>query len=376
VSEYQYYEFRAIDRRLSTEEQRALRDISTRAITATTFVNEYNWGDFRGDPDRLMERYFDLFLYTTNWGSRRLSMRLPIRIVDAGGPMPDFAKLESVRIRRKGEHLILDMWRDEVEEEDLRDDEQRLGSLEPLRNAALDGDPSILYLAWLPAVDGGEIPDGGLEPAIGLGAMSPALETFAEFFGMDLDLVEAAAGTREANANVSPEVAKRYIRSLPNEEKVGLLLRLHAGEGPQLGAELRQRVRSSKAPPSALRQPRSVAELRARAAEIAARRARQAKARAAAERKRQEQKEAAEQERRLDALAKRGRAIWRDVELEIARRNEHGYDQALALLKDLRVLANRQGWAIEFAQRLATIRRDHVQKKRFLERLSSAGMGS
>lgn len=47
MSEYQYYEFRAVDRPLGRTEQGELRAISTRArITAAGFVNHYDWGDF------------------------------------------------------------------------------------------------------------------------------------------------------------------------------------------------------------------------------------------------------------------------------------------------------------------------------------------
>jgi hypothetical protein len=43
MSEYQYYEFRAIDKPLTEKDMRTLRDLSTRArITPTSFVNEYN----------------------------------------------------------------------------------------------------------------------------------------------------------------------------------------------------------------------------------------------------------------------------------------------------------------------------------------------
>ncbi|MFB7630539.1 hypothetical protein ACFC0M_06265 [Streptomyces sp. NPDC056149] len=43
MSEYQYYEFQALDRPLSHAEQDQLRSISTRArITATSFTNTYN----------------------------------------------------------------------------------------------------------------------------------------------------------------------------------------------------------------------------------------------------------------------------------------------------------------------------------------------
>src|SRR4051794_3314620 len=65
VSEYQYYEFRAIDTPLDERDMAALRAISSRAeITPTSLTNVYHWGDFKGDPDRLMDRYFVL---TCTW---------------------------------------------------------------------------------------------------------------------------------------------------------------------------------------------------------------------------------------------------------------------------------------------------------------------
>jgi hypothetical protein len=48
MSEYQYYEFQAIDRRLTEAQMRELRSVSTRAcITPTSFVNHYEWGNFK-----------------------------------------------------------------------------------------------------------------------------------------------------------------------------------------------------------------------------------------------------------------------------------------------------------------------------------------
>jgi len=41
MSEYQYYEFRAVDRPLTPQQQAELRSRSSRAtITATSFINE------------------------------------------------------------------------------------------------------------------------------------------------------------------------------------------------------------------------------------------------------------------------------------------------------------------------------------------------
>lgn len=84
MSEYQYYGFQAIDRPLSEDDMRWLRGLSTRAqITKTSFVNVYNWGNLREDPVKLMERCFDVFVYSANWGSRRFMLRLPRASFDA-----------------------------------------------------------------------------------------------------------------------------------------------------------------------------------------------------------------------------------------------------------------------------------------------------
>jgi hypothetical protein len=48
MSEYQYYEFRTIDRPLTDRQMRELRAVSTRAvISRTTFSNHYEYGDLK-----------------------------------------------------------------------------------------------------------------------------------------------------------------------------------------------------------------------------------------------------------------------------------------------------------------------------------------
>src|SRR5690606_14185070 len=83
MSEYQCYEFVALDRRLTSKEMAELRAISTRAeISPTRFWNEYHFGDLKADPATLLARYFDAHLYFANWGTRRFMLRLPARSVD------------------------------------------------------------------------------------------------------------------------------------------------------------------------------------------------------------------------------------------------------------------------------------------------------
>jgi hypothetical protein len=45
-------------------------------------VNEYQWGNFRGNPHRLVERYYDAHLYVTNWGTHQVMFRLPRNLLD------------------------------------------------------------------------------------------------------------------------------------------------------------------------------------------------------------------------------------------------------------------------------------------------------
>ena len=83
MSEYQYYEFRAIDRPLSAADREHLRSISSRAeISATSMVNTYQYGDFKGDPLKLMRRCFDLHVYYANWGTRTLMLRVDAEALD------------------------------------------------------------------------------------------------------------------------------------------------------------------------------------------------------------------------------------------------------------------------------------------------------
>lgn len=84
MSEYEYFEFQAIDRSLTTDELRALRAISSRAtITPTRFSNFYNYGSLKANPHELLAKYFDAFIYLGNFRYRELAFRFPKPSFDA-----------------------------------------------------------------------------------------------------------------------------------------------------------------------------------------------------------------------------------------------------------------------------------------------------
>ena len=376
MSEYQYYEFQAVDLPLGAAEQAALRALSSRArITPTGFVNHYDWGSFKGDPSRLVERYFDLFLYLANWGTRRLSIRLPARLVDVRALARFCPDDEVADIRTMGAHAIIDISRDEIDPEDWDDGSGWMGALAPLRGDILHGDLRVFYLFWLMAVEDGHVDDEEPEPLAGIAPLSGPLRAFADFFVIDPDLLDAAAaeGAPPPPTETVHRTVERFIRSLPEEDKVALLLRLHDGE-PHLGAELHQRLAATRRNPDIGGEQRSAGELRRTARRMAIERQRAAAEKAAATRRRREAEQAQERTRQLARLEERGEAPWREVEELISRGNRPGYDRAVTLMIDLGELARSRGNTGAFARRVADIGTRHERKRRLIERLDTAGL--
>jgi hypothetical protein len=370
MSEYQYYEFQAIDRPLSEADRRALRAFSTRArITTTSFTNTYDFGDFKGDPAKLMERWFDLHLYVANWGSRQLMIRLPTRLVDRHRLEDVLGDVECAQLGVAGENLILNIGRDELDT-DWDDGAHWLAVLAPLRADLLAGDLRVLYLLWLTEVEADVRDADEPEPLPGIGPMTPALEAFAEFFCIDPDLVQAAAERSSTNA-VSADAGRQVIAAMPDGEKTRLLARLFEGD-PHVGAELRVEVRKRLEPkPEAPSGARTVGDLLARAEAIGLAREKAEADKAAPEQKRVAKEAGKIRRARIDAIARRGESVWGEVESEIERRDPKGYDKAANLLSDLQTLANERGTIADFEKRLRAIEERHSSKRRFVERLAA-----
>ena len=380
MSEYQYYEFQAIDRPLGEADIRALGGLSTRArITATSFVNHYNWGDFGGNPGNMMERWFDLHLYLANWGTRRLMIRMPKRFLDRSRLKVFLREVDGVQVRVSGRNLIVDIWSEDEEREydHLDDGPGLLGAMAPLRSDLLSGDLRLFYLLWLTAVEAGDLEHDEKEPLPGIGPLTGSLEAFADFFHIDPDLVQVAA---EAPLNadlgkVSAAARRRAVEAIPHAEKTALLGRLVDGD-PHVMVELQRKVREAVTEPAgeAHAKRRTVADLRGRVEELReARRVATAK-RVEAERRRQAEEAERARRARIKAVRQRGESVWGEIETEIERRNPSGYDRAAGLIFDLRALAEEDGTTEEFSKRARSICHRHARKWSFLQRLGKLAL--
>jgi hypothetical protein len=275
VSEYQYYEFLAIDRPLDDDEQAEVRSLSTRArITATSFVNEYHWGNFRGDPNRLTERYYDAHLYVANWGTHRVMFRLPTDLLDPE-VVEDYCVDDQLSAWVTDEFLVLDFTsEDHAGEFDFDyDAEAKLAAIVGVRAELAAGDLRPLYLAWLAAYGAWERDedafdrdaDDDLEPPVppGLGSLTAPQRALADFLRLDDDLLAIAARTSAPLEKIDddPGDLAAWVTRLPVAEKNQFLARVVQGEAARVRMELLRGFRGDTAPTIPVPTRRTVADL-------------------------------------------------------------------------------------------------------------------
>ena len=376
MSEYQYYEFLALDRPLTAGQRAELRSISSRAeITATRFVNEYQWGDLKGDPRKMLEQYFDAFLYLANWGTRQVMFRLPCGVLDpetAG----QYCNTGTASLTETGGHLILSLSIDQEEADDYWDGPGgQLAAMVQARSELAAGDLRLLYLAWLLALQSDEVDDDDTEPPVpaGLRSLSAGLQAVVDFFEIDEDLIAVAAAASPPMEE--PRGLAEWMTSLAAEEKDALLVRVAAGEGTQVQALLMRRFRlASDSQPTT--PGRTAAELWEAAADRKEARAKAAEQRRRKAEARRRAAQAAAYAKHLDQLATQTEAAWEKAAELIETKRPRDYDLAVSLLQDLQALAERQEDQGTFRKRFGELRAQHHRKPSLLDRFDQAGLPS
>jgi hypothetical protein len=380
MSEYQYYEFQAIDRPLTAEDMRELRAYSTRArITPTSFTNDYAWGSFKGDENAWMEKYFDAFLYLANWGTHVLKLRLPARLLDPALAAA-YCGGGSAFVRQKADKVVLSFASEEGDEGgEWIEGEGRLSSLISVRAELSRGDLRALYLGWLLRAQAGELNDNDTEPPLppGLGQLSASLGSLAEFLRIDADLlhVAAEASPRMDDAGIDRNQARAWVGTLAVKEKDEIITNLvvdgdHAQISELLQRFLKERSAVGGAP---MATGRTAGELLRGAEAYGVERKRVEAEKRAKEQARLEREAAVAREKHLDSLVGRESKLWAKVDSLVATKQPKYYEQAVEILVDLRGLAARTKGG-EFGLRIEALRQAHARKPTFIERLRKAGL--
>jgi hypothetical protein len=384
MSEYQYYEFAVIDRRLTSAEMAHLRGVSTRAeITPTGFVNHYEWGDLKADPTAWMRHFFDAFVYSANWCRCRLALRVPLATF-GGAELEPFSAPHNLSVEASDAHWIIDWSLDESQNHERFSTDDGSGwmrRLVPLRDELLRGDLRPLYLGWLAAAAGGGLPDNAREPELppGLAQLSPPQEALVEFLEIDPDILAVAtAGSARASQSDSTQATDidTWLKEWSRDEMAAVLKLMAQGEGHD--AERRVRARhaawlKAKRPPRSLSAPRrSVGQLRELAQS------------ASGIRFEHEAKEHARVEAELRGLYEANLRLlmtevdkhWEAVDALVQRGSGSGYDEAVRAL-----IALAEGYTLTSRREAFdhTLRRmlvPHTKRGALMRRLSEAGLWS
>ena len=236
MSEYQYYEFRAIDTPLTKNQIDDVSKLSSRTyVTSHSASFVYNYSDFPGNTEKLMTNYFDVMLYMSNWGTRQLIFRLPTTLVDIKqfGIYCISEEIDS-RVTNDKEYILLEFDFQDEGQVDWIEGEGWLGDLMGLREELINGDYRVLYLAWLKAAGNAyyieDIDSNIVEPPVpdGLGNLSPAQKTFAKY--LEINKAMIAVGSQNSSEILNKSHLEPYIEQLPLTDQYNYLIRLSRGE--------------------------------------------------------------------------------------------------------------------------------------------------
>lgn len=367
MSSYQLYDFYSIDRPLTNEELKEVSQLSSRVEpTARRATFLYHYSDFRHNELTVLEDYFDMMLYTANWGTWQLAIKVPADVVSIddlrayrfGGEYDSH-----IDIVKKGDNIIIDLYKRVEEGGGWMEYEGTLDGMLGLREQILDGDYRSLYIAWLHLAsqvedfdgydsddDYDEDEDGVLtEPPVpdNLHKLGISLENFVEFWVIDEYLIEAAA-KKSGSSIAKSEDMEAHLAKLKAKEKDDILKLLLTNEA-KAKQELKKRLRSFSDKPKANEQERrtlaDIMDVRAKVHEKAAEKA---------------EKAAKEAHRlKMEDIGKREAAMWKEVDYNASLKKSKGYDQAAELLKDLQDYALYANKFVEFQKQLGGVLEIH-----------------
>jgi len=380
MSEYQYYEFLAIDRPLTSEEMATLRALSTRAhITPVSFTNEYQWGGFKGNPNDLMRRFFDAHVYVANWMRAIFKVRLPIEAI----PISIVEAMEEdgfLDFDIAKTNLVI-TWRLEESENynrfEMEDGRSWMVRLTPVRDELLRGDMRSIYIGWLAAITQDMVDDDDLEPlpAEGLGSLTAAQLALAEFLDVDKDLLAGAGiGSSDLQAEeFSQNEIDDWLGKLPRDEVLTLLKQLLEGQGLKVERTLKNRFsawRRGLRGDSEQTPRRSVEELKKNAETAKKKRLEREKR----EQERLQIRCRKEREAYLAALASDFPKAWKVAEQQIERGSRSAYDEACHTLVNIAEAYSIHASSGDFSQELKQFMAGYMRRKAFIQRLVKTGI--
>jgi hypothetical protein len=371
MSEYQYYEWQAIDRLLTPEEQSEVNGLSSHIdVTASNAMVDYQWGSFKHNARQVLLRYFDAHLYLANWGSRRLIFRFPQGLLDENA-VNAYCVLEHISFDSFGEYQVLNLELPDEEGFGWVETHGVLSTFTRLRDDLIRGDFRLLYLAWLKAMaldpfwnEDIEVEDQ-IEPPVpeGLNQLTPVLSRFIDVFDLDPILVKAAA---EASPKILSSQEHDYgvlVSKLSRNDCDDFLTRLANGE-TGVDHALRKKLMSFiRQKPTKQKEHRSIGELLRKQEEFHE-----------AEKKRKAEAAQRTHIAKMESLAQYGPEMWAEIDRLLVSYTAKVYDEVTSQLIQLKQLANFQGTQDAVKTRMGELRVRYKTRHALMDRWDQKGL--
>jgi len=372
MSEYQYYEFVAVDGPISDEGLRYAEGCSSRAdVSRVHWRNVYNFGDFGGSVERLLQHY-DAHFYIANWGTVRFAVALPEGVLDRDAAEPYVRGHEqyddTLTIKSNGARTIVCWERNEEGGWGWTEGQGLISRLVGIREELMRGDYRALFLGWLADFRPDEWRDprdsAVLVPPIpaGLDCLTPALQTLLEQFPVDCDALAVAAGQAQGTMPDRIPISDA-LGKLPVSDVRALLARVADGDGTRVMSELNRLTYPHIA--TSAGETLTCVEFAAKAITVReARLEKEAKVVAAEKRR-----AAKARKLHLESVMKRSDTIWAGLDPLMEEKAASAYDNVAGQLKELRDAYKQADKASAFQDRLEVFRERYSRRPAMMRRI-------
>jgi hypothetical protein len=252
MSEFQLYDFRRIDKALTSEEVKMVKGLSSHIdVSSRRAVVSYSYGDFKHNEEKVVEQFFDALLYQTNWGQKKLVFRFPQDSIDyqkLGEYDIDMGNITGytteIRVWKSSGYVLLNIeYCDDNYEDWVEENDNSLDAMLGLRAEMMNGDFSCLFAFWLKLLsmreedeeeddDEEDDEDDSYQlPSLpyGLAKPSTSLQEFMNFYEIDERAVKAAGSFLTPSKSIEPDFVSA-IENMKETDKNDWLMRVIEGE--------------------------------------------------------------------------------------------------------------------------------------------------
>lgn len=378
MSEYQYYEFYAIDRELTNQEREEVDNLSSRfSPTSRRAVFSYSYSSFRHDEESILLKYFDFFLYLSNWGTKRIIYKFPGEIVDYQKIKKYMSSVDNhfadngIRVYKKSKHVLVDINISEEDGEFWVEDENYISSdLIGIRNDILQGDYRSLFIMWLHMkrieLQFGQI-DESLEIPLDfipedLGKLNSKLESLIRLYEIDIDWIKGASRYSISSTSKAKDY-EELIKNLPVEKKDEYLMKILSGE-------LNLRIRLEKE-----LEPKKGARKDIDKGTITLQKLLKSVKDEELNRINYEKEESEKARvRRLKEFEKNKKVILKEIDYHIERGSGKSYDEALQRILNLKELSLYKNEENEFKKWIKSLKKKVAAKPAMIRRIENANL--